>query len=220
MDPAATLPDEQIQPTLVEPPVPTAPLPVPAEPIPVDPPTPATTISEPTEPEAPAPEPIIEQPAPVNKPEPAQVPPLAPVVEVPDPVPSEPPANNEPPAEPVAEQPKSQPIPPPAAQPIQNHLPASVLALSNDELRIAAALYLKNNQPVIASKGVAARKAIMNKNMGAIEQFIQTHGPSPLPRIAKHCNITPGTTSSYLGKLIAQNRIKATGHAATRRYFI
>ncbi len=101
-----------------------------------------------------------------------------------------------------------------------SEIPAAVLALTPEELKIAARLYITRNQKEISAKGVAKRQARMQRNLEKIVVYLTTHGSSPLPRIAKATNVSPGTTSSYLRRLTSANRIKATGHGKNRRFFV
>lgn len=228
MDDATDQPNEQTQTVIAEPPadplseltsasLPAEPAP---NPVPADP-----TILEPVQPDlAPPPEPIEPDPQQtLPEPVPAPTPPSARLEPAP-----EPPADTVPTAAPITPEPqKSSPAQAPPGSSTeesipntQDTVPSAVLNLSDEELKIAAALYLKKNQIAISQKGVKARQNTMHKNMEAIRSYIRQHGPSPLPRIAKHCNITPGTTSSYLRRLLAQGRIQAAGHGTTRRYFM
>jgi DNA-binding IclR family transcriptional regulator len=59
----------------------------------------------------------------------------------------------------------------------------------------------------------------MQSNLQEILKYLAQDNGAPLPRIAKHTNITPGTTSKYLRQLIASGRVTATGWGKMRRYF-
>ena len=176
------------------------------------------------------PEPIPELPPP----QPVDI---APALPIPETAPIEPPANQVPtipepvgvaqqpsnatPAEP--DPPLATPTPlPVATTPPQPQTPqdqyAKIYALSDEELRFAATYYLQKNQKTISAKGVQARKQQMETNLNTIFLYIRTHGPSPLPRIAKHANCSPGTTSHYLQILIQRGMITATGWASRRLY--
>jgi hypothetical protein len=95
-----------------------------------------------------------------------------------------------------------------------------VASLSDEQLKAAAILYTKRNQAEISRKGVAKRKETMELNLREIVDFLSLNNGSPLPRIAKHTNITPGTTSKYLCQLIASGKVRAEGWAKTRRYYL
>lgn len=120
--------------------------------------------------------------------------------------------------QPPAPTPEAQPSAPPDAPVAVNGIPAAVLALTDEELRVAAAYYLKKNQSAISRKGVEARQAQMNKRLDAIVTYIQSHSPAQIPSMSRQLNLSPGLTSHYLQILVKQGRIRATGHASTRRY--
>ncbi|MBL8122171.1 hypothetical protein JNM87_05500 [Candidatus Saccharibacteria bacterium] len=112
------------------------------------------------------------------------------------------------------EQPVVLPVAPPTT-------PSSrVLELTDAELKEAAALYLKRHQAEIAAKGVAKRQAIMGANLDKIVAYLgSASSPQTVAQIARACSITPRTTASYMQKLVHANRIKASGHAGSRRYW-
>lgn len=95
---------------------------------------------------------------------------------------------------------------------------AKVHALTDIELRFAATLYLQKNQKAISAKGVSKRQETMESNLAKILGYLKSNSPAPLPRIAKHINTSPGTTSHYLQILIKSHLVKATGWSAARRY--
>lgn len=95
-----------------------------------------------------------------------------------------------------------------------------VASLSDEQLRAAAILYTKRNQAEISRKGVAKRKETMELNLREIVDFLSHNNGSPLPRIAKNTNITPGTTSKYLRQLIANDKVRAEGWGKTRRFYL
>lgn len=96
-----------------------------------------------------------------------------------------------------------------------------VLELTDDELKEAAALYLRRHQAEIAAQGVAKRQANMQANFDKIVSFVSSaSSPQTVAQIARACSITPRTTASYLQKLVRTNRLKASGHAVSRRYWV
>jgi hypothetical protein len=169
----------------------------------------------------PAPEPVITKPVIVElPPDPSTLTPIP----APNPEPQVPePEVQAPTPEPVPE-PAPAPIPP--ATPITNHIspvtiePFDISSLSDADLKAAAALYTKRNQAEISRKGVAKRKETMELNLREITDYLSLNNGSPLPRIAKHTNITPGTTSKYLRQLIANDKVRADGWGKTRRYYL
>ncbi|MCW1908120.1 MAG: winged helix-turn-helix transcriptional regulator [Candidatus Saccharibacteria bacterium] len=190
--------------------VPVAAVELPGEPVvaPELPPTEAETKQP--EPVAPEPE-TAEEPAPAAAPKPTTQP-NEPKAEVTQPVDETPKA-----AEPL-KAPAEEPAPP-VQQPSNDHsLPAAVAVLTDAELKIAAAYYLKKHQKEIALKGVAARQAQMEQNLSKMLAYIKQNGQAPLPRIAKTMNLPPGTTSKYLRDLVARGQITASGWGGTRRY--
>lgn len=104
--------------------------------------------------------------------------------------------------------------------PLVGGIPATVLALSDSDLRIAATYYLQKNQAEISRKGVVARRATMQKNLDEIAGYIEQEGSAQIPRIARRLNLSLALVSHYLQILVKQNRIKAEGHAKNRRYFV
>jgi hypothetical protein len=138
------------------------------------------------------------------------------------PEPAEPPLEDKP-AEPDKRAPEPEPNPTPAPAPAAQSptvpgIPPAVLALSEDELRAAATYYLQKNQRRISQKGVVARQAAEKRNMDALVRYVAKHGPTGLPRLARVINCSPGTTSSYLQRLVKQGRLHAEGWSATRRF--
>lgn len=95
-----------------------------------------------------------------------------------------------------------------------------VAQLSDEQLKAAAALYTKRNQAELSKKGVAKRHETMELNLREIVDFLSLNNGSPLPRIAKHTNITLGTTSKYLRQLNAKGKVRAEGWAKNRRYYL
>lgn len=95
-----------------------------------------------------------------------------------------------------------------------------VAALTFEELRAASQLYAKKMQKEYSQKAVAKRKKNMELNLREIVDYLSTDNGAPLPRIAKHTNITLGTTSKYLRQLIASGKVRASGWGKTRRYFL
>ena len=95
-----------------------------------------------------------------------------------------------------------------------------VTLLTDEQLKAAAALYTKRNQPEISRKGVAKRKETMELNLREIVDYLSHYNGSPLPRIAKNTSITLGTTSKYLRQLIAKDKVRADGWGKTRRFFL
>lgn len=187
---------------------------------------PPEVIEEPpqsTEP-IPEPEPVVEAPQPVPSAPEAPPDPVAPLTENPPPPSPEPPKQAEPAPPSVPEEPKPVAEPTPVVAPTpplveQGGVPAAVLALTDNELKIAAAYYLRKNQQAIAQKGVAARQQTMNERLDKIASHVQ-RGTNKLQRIAKLTNLSPGLTAHYLQILTKQGRIKADGHGTTRRYFV
>ncbi len=210
-------------------PVPETPAPPASEIPPSEPPVPSPA-PEPTPIPPPAPEPIPEPPAQEPVPEPPQPDPAPVIAPTPTPEPTVtlPPESIAPaapkPAEPVPEQPvitEAQPTPSVVSQTTESVTPAippAVLALSDTELKIAAAYYLQKNQQAIARKGVEARQKRMHDNMAAIQAYLKTNGSSQIPRISRALNLSPGLTSHYLQILVKQHKVKADGWAKKRRY--
>jgi predicted ArsR family transcriptional regulator len=97
-------------------------------------------------------------------------------------------------------------------------VPAAVLALSDSELRAAATYYLHKHQTEISRKGVQARQAAMQNNMGAIVSYIKAHGSAQIPRLARELDLSPKLVSHYLQILVRQHKVKAEGWAKDRRY--
>jgi hypothetical protein len=156
-------------------------------------------------------------------------PPLAQPTETPQPTAPE----SDPPAakatEPVTTEPivKNPSVAPPPAEPTPPttdtppnpyNLPLAILALTDDELKQAAAYYLKKNQAAISQKGVAKRQAIMSYNLTRIFDHITRQGPSQIPHMARVLDLSPKLLSHYLQILVKQNKIQATGWAKTRTY--
>lgn len=176
-----------------------APLPTPAE-------NPTTPVDEPAEPVAPTPEiptetpPEIQpepaaEPAPTPQPDEIPTPPVTPPVTVPTPT-----------------------LPPP--EPEQPSVSLDISQLTDDQLKAAAALWAKKNQAEFSKKGVAKRKVTMELNLRAVVDYLSHNNGAPLPRIARHTNITAGTTSKYLRQLIAAGKVRAEGWAKDRRYYL
>ena len=110
------------------------------------------------------------------------------------------------------EPPKEPPKPaPPAPTPVPVAAPAvfDVNALTDDQLKAAAALWAKRSQQTFSALGVAKRKESMELNLRAIVDYLSHHNGSPLPRIARHVNVTPGTTSKYLVQLTKSEKVRA-----------
>ncbi len=195
---------EPIPPAIADEPAgPAAPTPDP-EPITATPPEPPT-VSAPEPPALPEPNP---QPVPEPRPEPISEPkPTIPPQPAPEPTPAVSPATPAPPDH------TSMPDP-------HSTIPPAVLALSDQELRIAAAYYLQKNQTEISRKGVQARQQTMRRNLDAITAYIQAHGSTQIPRLARELNLSPGLTSHYLQILVKQHKVKAEGWAKDRRYSV
>jgi predicted transcriptional regulator len=98
--------------------------------------------------------------------------------------------------------------------------PFDVSRLSDADLKAAAALYTKRNQAELSRKGVAKRQETMELNLREIVDFLSLNNGSPLPRIAKHTNITLGTTSKYLRQLNAKGKVRAEGWGKNRHYYL
>lgn len=188
----------------------------------------------PNEPAEPTPTP------PTVTPEPTVTTSISPLLAV-DPTPApepgratEPPSNPIPP--PVANvEPPSPPQSPPPPPPIpaietlvprhvpiaaQSAIPPVVLALSDEELRIAATYYLQKHQTELGRKGVIARQQNMQQKLDAITAYIAARGSAQIPRLSRELNLSPGLASHYLQILVKQNKIKAEGWSKDRRYFI
>lgn len=95
-----------------------------------------------------------------------------------------------------------------------------VAGLSDNDLKAASALWAKKNQAEFSKKGVAKRQETMQLNLRAIVDYLSRNNGAPLPRVAKHTNITLGTTSKYLRQLIASGKVTATGWGKNRRYYL
>jgi len=141
-----------------------------------------------------------------------------PINKVTSPAPKEPSAVEDKPKPATKKTPNDVKTPTAAATP-KTLQPIDVTKLSDAELKAAATLYTKRNQKSISAKGVAKRKQIMQENIQEILAYLAIDSGAPLPRIAKIINVSPGTTSSYLRRLIADNKVQATGWGSTRRYF-
>jgi predicted transcriptional regulator len=96
----------------------------------------------------------------------------------------------------------------------------NISLLNDEQLKAAATLYTKRNQAELSRKGVAKRQETMELNLREIVDFLSLNNGSPLPRIAKHTNITLGTTSKYLRQLQSKGKVRADGWGKTRRYFL
>lgn len=117
--------------------------------------------------------------------------------------------------------PESQPTPKPAQIDTKNSgVPAAVLALSDTELKAAAAYYLRKNQTEISRKGVQARQDNMRRQLDAITVYIKQHGSVQIPRLSRDLNLSPGLASHYLQILVKGRRVVATGWAKDRRFSI
>ncbi len=104
--------------------------------------------------------------------------------------------------------------------PEQPSVPLDISQLTDDQLKAAAALWAKKNQAEFSKKGVAKRKQTMELNLRTIVDYLSHNNGAPLPRIARHTNITAGTTSKYLRQLIAAGKVRAEGWAKDRRYYL
>ena len=205
----------------------------PVDPVPVEP----TTVPDPKSEPEPLPKTVVLEPAtsPDTVPEPSPNP-------LPNPEPFQKPAETtQPPTDVRSEekfqQPKPSPTPPIAPVPSPEDQPANtpdltapalvnalstldINSLTDEQLKAAAALWTKKNSTHLSSLGVAKRQEIMQLNLREIVDFLSHNNGSPLPRISRHTNITPGTTSKYLRQLIAQNKIRAEGWGKNRRYYL
>jgi predicted transcriptional regulator len=111
-------------------------------------------------------------------------------------------------------------IQPSTFNPIDPYSTFDVGTLSDNDLKAAAALYLKRNHAAISAKGVAKRKQTMELNLREIVDYLSRNNGAPLRRIARHTNITAGTTSKYLRQLIAAGKVRAEGWAKNSRYYL
>ncbi len=186
-----------------------------AVPEPVAPAAPAEMVEPPIEPETPLVETAPEPAATPVASEPVTAAPPAPIESSKPPVAASTPEPSPPTATPLPDQPA--PVPAPVNT---GGLSPAVLALTDEELKQAAAHYLRKNQAVIGGLGVAARKATMQQNLERITAYVQANQPTRLPRIAKNLNITLGTTSHYLQILIKQKKVVAAGWAKDRTFSI
>jgi outer membrane biosynthesis protein TonB len=159
-------------------------------------------------------EPVTPPPQPEPKPELA----AEPVAETVPPKPEQPVQ----PPEPVQPSPQPQPATPPIIpQPAPaGDVPAAVLALTDAELRIAVAYYLRKHQTELSRKGVAARQENMRRNLDAIEAYVKKRGSAKIPRLTQEFNLSPVLVSKYVQTLVKQGHIKAEGHGSSRRYFV
>ena len=124
--------------------------------------------------------------------------------------------------------PPKAPVPSPELQPINTPDPTApgldfafstfdISLLTDEQLKAAAALWTKKNSKHLSSLGVAKRQEIMQLNLREIIDFLSHNNGSPLPRIARHVNVTPGTTSKYLRQLITKSKVRAEGWGKNRR---
>ncbi|MCA9323489.1 hypothetical protein KC992_00105 [Candidatus Saccharibacteria bacterium] len=95
-----------------------------------------------------------------------------------------------------------------------------VAGLTDDQLKAAASLWAKRSQQKFSALGVAKRKETMELNLRAIVDYLSHHNGSPLPRIARHVNVTPGTTSKYLVQLVSAGKVRAEGWGKNRRHYL
>lgn len=182
-------------------------------------------VSEPLEP------PIVATPESIPIETPPEPGPLPEPITTPAPPAADTPATPAPPVvtvdEPAIEQlapapaPEPQPVPTPVTNPEPANvggIPPAVLALTDAELKIAAAYYLQKNQQVIARKGVEARQKRMHDRLSAIQAYLQVNGSSQIPRMSRELNLSPGLTAHYLQILVKQHKVKAEGWSKNRRY--
>lgn len=185
-----------------------------------------STIQPSTEPEA-LPEtlkPSTLQPSTV--PEPVTVPEPAPPSSeplTPEPVPSQP--------SPIIPQPQADPVAPPVTLEPSTLQPVTVPfaptppteidinTLSDEQLRLASALYAKKNQKALSQKGVEKRQAVAKENIQNITSFIASHSPASNRTIARALNLPPRRVQHYMQILTHNGTVTATGWGASRQYF-
>ncbi len=165
-----------------------------------------STVPEPVTFPEPMPEPVIVEPSATPEPEPSKSSPLIPQPQV-EPVP--PPATLEPSTLPPVTVPTS-PTPP---------TEIDINTLSDEQLRLASALYAKKNQKALSQKGVEKRQAIASQNISEITAFIGAHSPASNRTIARALNLPPRRVQHYMQILTHNGTVTATGWGASREYF-
>ncbi len=96
--------------------------------------------------------------------------------------------------------------------------PPAVANLTDEELKIASALYAKKNQKVLSQQGVAKRQAVAAQNIAEIKKFINSHSPASNQTIARALNLPPRRVQHYMRILTHNGTVTATGWAQSRRY--
>jgi hypothetical protein len=104
--------------------------------------------------------------------------------------------------------------------PASSKFPPAVLALSDTELKAAAALFAQRHQRENSRKGVEARQDRMRQNLEIVIARVRHHGTVQIPRLTQDLDMSPGLVSNYLLILLKQGKVKATGHGASRRYSV
>jgi hypothetical protein len=151
----------------------------------------------------------------------------------------QPPAPTPPAPEPLPAPPKPEPTPqasdikpqisepPPAPDPPSTTyqppptIDADVVhSLTDEQLKLAAALYAKKNQSVLSRKGVEARQAVAQKNIADILAFVRAHSPANNRTIARALNLPPRRVQHYMQLLTHRGDVVATGWGLSREYRI
>lgn len=100
-----------------------------------------------------------------------------------------------------------------------DNTPPAVAALTESELKFAAALYAKRNQRTLSQAGVKARQATASRNLHAITKYISKHSPTTNASIARALNLPPRRVQHYMQILTKNGTVTATGWAQSRKYF-
>ncbi len=176
-------------------------------------PEPGPVLAEPVEPPQaePAPPPPAPDPAPTVASPPVQ----------PQPAPESPARPTEAPQPKQASTTPTESEAPQATQatPVSLSPAERVAQLTDEELRLAAALYAKKNQRVITQKAIEKRRAVATQNIANVTAYVHAHSPTSNAAVARALNLPPRRVAHYMQILVRNGTFGASGWGVSRRYF-